>query len=80
MSDIQGVYWTQEQTPNGGWFDSVGLGNAARTMAEAGKRLQSMRDRCPGRPALRSPVAFNESDCGGAFDGFTVSSDADPGL
>ena len=23
---------------------------------------------------------FNESDCGGAFDGFQVSSDADPGL
>mgnify|MGYP001600303347 CR=1 FL=1 len=23
---------------------------------------------------------FNESDCGGAFDGFSVSSDADPGL
>lgn len=23
---------------------------------------------------------FNEADCGGVFDGFTVSSDADPGL
>jgi hypothetical protein len=23
---------------------------------------------------------FNEADCGGAFDGFTVTSDADPGL
>lgn len=26
------------------------------------------------------PPAFNEADCGGAFDGFTVTSDADPGL
>ena len=25
-------------------------------------------------------VTFNESDCGGAFDGFVVTSDADPGL
>lgn len=23
---------------------------------------------------------FNEADCGGAFDGFQVTSDADPGL
>ena len=23
---------------------------------------------------------FNEADCGGVFDGFTVTSDADPGL
>jgi len=29
------------------------------------------------RPA---PVAFNEADCGGVFDGFSVTSDADPGL
>lgn len=26
------------------------------------------------------PPAFDESDCGGAFDGVSVSSDADPGL
>jgi hypothetical protein len=26
------------------------------------------------------PAYFNESDCGGAFDGFTVTSDADSGL
>ena len=30
-------------------------------------------------PAV-SPPHFNESDCSGAFDGFTVTSDADPGL
>lgn len=27
-----------------------------------------------------TPVDFNEADCGGVFDGFNVSSDADPGL
>lgn len=26
------------------------------------------------------PIRFNESDCGGTFDGFSVSSDADSGL
>ena len=31
-------------------------------------------------PAVSPPSSFNESDCGGAFDGFTVTSDADPGL
>ena len=29
---------------------------------------------------LRTGPTFNEADCGGAFDGFTVTSDADPGL
>lgn len=28
----------------------------------------------------RLPVEFNEADCGGVFDGFQVTSDADPGL
>lgn len=28
----------------------------------------------------RQTHAFNESDCGGVFDGFGVTSDADPGL
>src|SRR5260221_5393715 len=32
-------------------------------------------------PPTPSPVCyFNEADCGGVFDGFSVSSDADPGL
>ena len=30
------------------------------------------------RPALSNH--FNEGDCGGVFDGFSVTSDADPGL
>ena len=32
------------------------------------------------RPAARPSCRFNEADCGGAFDGFNVTSDADPGL
>lgn len=33
------------------------------------------------RPAkLQLPPHFNECDCGGVFDGFQVTSDADPGL
>ena len=31
-------------------------------------------------PACWAPLAFDEFDCGGAFDGFRVSSDADGGL
>ena len=31
-------------------------------------------------PSVLPPASFNEVDCGGAFDGFTVTSDADPGL
>lgn len=31
-------------------------------------------------PIVSGPVDFNESDCGGAFDGFQVTSDADSGL
>ena len=29
---------------------------------------------------IPAAVEFDESQCGGAFDGFTVTSDADPGL
>jgi len=29
---------------------------------------------------IRRHVEFNEADCGGAFDGNQVTSDADPGL
>lgn len=32
------------------------------------------------RQVLSEGVIFNEGDCGGAFDGFQVTSDADPGL
>lgn len=28
----------------------------------------------------RQPIRFNENEIGGAFDGYTVYSDADPGL
>jgi hypothetical protein len=30
--------------------------------------------------AVQATPTFDEADCGGAFDGFTVTSDADPGL
>ncbi len=33
-----------------------------------------------GRKAWAEIDAFDQSDCGGAFDGNTVTSDADPGL
>ena len=32
------------------------------------------------RPCVPAPCRFHEADCGGAFDGFHVTSDADPGL
>jgi hypothetical protein len=32
------------------------------------------------RSEPRPPVHFDECECGGAFDGFCVTSDADPGL
>lgn len=38
-----------------------------------GNEHGSMRD-------VMQACQFNESDCGGAFDGFNVTSDADPGL
>lgn len=31
-------------------------------------------------PNPERPVEFREEECGGAFDGFRVTSDADPGL
>lgn len=35
----------------------------------------------PPEPVKQRPAyAFNEADCGGTFDGFSVGSDADPGL
>jgi len=47
----------------------------AREQADQAARAQARRD------AVRShPQLFNEADCGGVFDGFTVTSDADPGL
>ncbi len=44
---------------------------ACGTMLECGRG--TCRD-------LHPPSTFNEADCGGTFDGFSVSSDADPGL
>ena len=32
------------------------------------------------RAAAQATPTFDEADCGGAFDGFTVTSDADSGL
>lgn len=33
-----------------------------------------------GKPASFTVPRFDEADCGGSFDGFHVTSDADPGL
>jgi len=41
------------------------LAQAAAARAEAARRQRPL---------------FDEADCGGVFDGFTVTSDADPGL
>jgi hypothetical protein len=48
-----------------------------QTSAKEGTFLPARTRR---QPLRREGPAFNESDCGGAFDGFTVTSDADPGL
>lgn len=46
--------------------------------ASARKFKGGMRMKSFGSPV---PVpAFNEAECGGAFDGFNVTSDADPGM
>ena len=49
---------------------------APADLEEARKVWRNLRPQ--GRHSTQVP--FNEADCGGAFDGFTVSSDADPGL
>lgn len=49
---------------------------AALTSAEAIKRARDEAQRIE----YPDHVPFRESECGGAFDGFSVSSDADPGL
>jgi hypothetical protein len=47
---------------------------SARAMAEAEetRRVTARRQ--------RPEFDFHEADCGGVFDGFSVTSDADPGL
>ena len=42
-------------------------------------RLQAAVAKLKTAAVLR-PQDFNEADCGGVFDGFQVTSDADPGL
>lgn len=41
---------------------------------------QSVKDNPPKRVEISDRVMFNEGDCGGVWDGFSVHSDADPGL
>lgn len=48
------------------------------TTVEYHKLTNSVRRNLDPQP--RPVVSFREADCGGAFDGFTVTSDADPGL
>ena len=45
-------------------------------IARAVQALQELDATEPHQP----PPAFRENDCGGVFDGFRVTSDADPGL
>jgi hypothetical protein len=59
-------------------------GWGVRDVAPALPRLEQARadaTRAAQAAELRRQAdAFNEADCGGAFDGFRVTSDADPGL
>lgn len=58
------------------WFPEVPRLPSPYTYREA--IAAGGQDRTPKREPL--PVQFNESECGGVFDGNTVTSDADPGL
>lgn len=59
--------WAQERLP-------LTVQRAVNARAQSFPRTpEDQRARYPGSP-------FNEADCGGAFDGTRVTSDADPGL
>ena len=49
------------------------------TLTDAGKRALGQQDAKPDANGAALPT-FNEAECGGTFDGFSVSSDADSGL
>lgn len=55
--------------------DHMAAARAAVLEDRQDSEAQCVRDR-----ARRLAVRFNEADCGGAFDGSRVTSDADPGL
>jgi hypothetical protein len=55
-------------------FNLRGEALAPETTDEAAEQARRRR------AAAQATPTFDEADCGGAFDGFTVTSDADPGL
>lgn len=72
--------------PYGGWYgQNVKTGRQVRIRTAARLRREVTADRPFGRPldGIRRRLAcgvLRPADCGGAFDGVRVSSDADPGL
>ena len=46
----------------------------------APKVVKTHNETCADGFTFDGEASFNEADCGGVFDGFSVSSDADPGL
>jgi hypothetical protein len=57
--------------------DTFNLRGEALTPEPTDETAEQARRR---RAAAQATPTFDEADCGGAFDGFTVTSDADPGL
>jgi hypothetical protein len=55
-------------------FNLRGEALAPQTTDEAAEQARRRR------AAAQATPTFDEADCGGVFDGFTVTSDADPGL
>jgi len=56
------------------------LNNADCGTAFPAHEWPSPKDTGKGGTLRRIPIRFHEADCGGAFDGNQVISDADPGL
>lgn len=72
------------------WVKKLGIEEAIRCCGVPGihHTIKKPEPKLPSNPVDAvikvmeepRPVEFNEADCGGAFDGFQVTSDADPGL
>jgi hypothetical protein len=56
------------------------LGGTKDYSASFDKAVEALDAVCLGQAAAKWAVEFDESQVGGAFDGFTVTSDADGGL
>ncbi len=60
------------------WCDHNAM---SQTLARAAaNKAAGLVGKVPDKRKLSDTIGFNEADCGGVFDGFSVSSDADPGL